>query len=348
MQVLTDIPQSARMAPSELTAIFSSLSSLRVGVIGDFAVDLYFAIDKNSGEYSIETGKAVHWGSRPQASLGGAGNVVANLAALGISGISVFGCTGNDLYGREMRHLFQQVGADTHSLLAPAQGWDTCTYIKPMAGPTEENRIDFGTRNTLPDEGFTTLLQNLRNQLPYLDVLIINQQFLSPLVTAERVGKLNTLMALYPNCRFVADLRHHGNAIRGAILKVNTKELAVLRGIDHPDTPSLDWCSEHGRALNEHIQGPVLITRGEQGIAYVDGPDVQVIDGLALTGELDTVGAGDTVVATFSACIGAGVSPAQAIEIANLAAAVTVQKLHQTGTASPDEILALTRLPLAQ
>jgi bifunctional ADP-heptose synthase (sugar kinase/adenylyltransferase) len=53
------------------------------------------------------------------------------------------------------------------------------------------------------------------------------------------------------------------------------------------------------------------------------------------------VGAGDTVVAAFSACIGAGATPAQAIAVANLAAAVTVQKRHQTGTASLPEILNL-------
>lgn len=85
----------------------------------------------------------------------------------------------------------------------------------------------------------------------------------------------------------------------------------------------------------------MLITRGPAGVLYLDDIGMHQVEGLPLQGELDTVGAGDTVVATWAACIGAGATPAQALEVANLAAAVTVQKLAQTGTASLPEILAL-------
>jgi bifunctional ADP-heptose synthase (sugar kinase/adenylyltransferase) len=74
---------------------------------------------------------------------------------------------------------------------------------------------------------------------------------------------------------------------------------------------------------------------------YLDDHEMQAVDGLPLRGELDTVGAGDTVVATWAACVGAGASPAEAVQIANMAAAVTVQKINQTGTASLPEILNL-------
>jgi phosphoglycolate phosphatase-like HAD superfamily hydrolase len=63
------------------------------------------------------------------------------------------------------------------------------------------------------------------------------------------------------------------------------------------------------------------------------------VPGIQLLKKLDTVGAGDTVTSALALCLGAGVRPVEAAEFANFAAAVTVQKLFQTGTASGPEIL---------
>ncbi|GAB3492368.1 hypothetical protein GCM10027341_06420 [Spirosoma knui] len=324
--------------------MFDRIVDVKVGVIGDFALDLYYSIQTQTGEYSIETGEEVHWGSQPKASLGAAGNVVQNLAALGIRQIHVFGCVGNDLYGREMQALFQQAGVQTQHLLTPVSGWDTCVYTKPMQGNRELNRIDFGIHNELTDEVFNDLLVGLKQALAHIDVLILNQQFANPLLSEERVAQLNGLIAEFPNVRFVADMRHVGKQIQGAILKVNTAELARFLAQHAPDEPDLNWCLKQGQQFRTLRNGPLVITRGAQGILYLDEHVTEVVDGLHLEGELDTVGAGDTVVAALAACLGAGAEPGQALEIANLAAAVTVQKLRQTGTASPTEILALQRM----
>src|ERR1035438_8569725 len=61
------------------------------------------------------------------------------------------------------------------------------------------------------------------------------------------------------------------------------------------------------------------------------------------TDKIDTVGAGDSVVSGIAACLSIGSPPAEAASFGNLVAGVTVQKLHQTGTATPDEIRALHR-----
>ena len=64
------------------------------------------------------------------------------------------------------------------------------------------------------------------------------------------------------------------------------------------------------------------------------------VPSVAVSGPTDPTGAGDTVVAALSAALVAGASLIEGAEIGNLAARVTVQKLGQTGTASPEEILA--------
>lgn len=319
--------------------LFNRIADLRVGVIGDFALDLYADVNTQTGERSLETGQAVFWGSRVRASLGGAGNVVQNVVALGVRDVRVVGCVGNDLFGREMRHLFGQLGVNTEHLHTPPTGWETCVYAKPLLTGTEANRIDFGTHNDLSDEPFTALLTGLDGLLPRLDLLIVNQQFPNPLLNEARVERLSALLSHYPTVRCVADLRRVGRHLPNALLKVNTAELAHLLNTDLPAQADADWCIRHGRTLSQQRRHPVVITRGEAGILYVDGDQTESVAGLPLRGEIDTVGAGDTVVAAFGTCRAAGAPPDQAIAVANLAAAVTVQKLRQTGTASLGEIL---------
>jgi sugar/nucleoside kinase (ribokinase family) len=56
---------------------------------------------------------------------------------------------------------------------------------------------------------------------------------------------------------------------------------------------------------------------------------------------VDPVGAGDTFISALAACLAAGASPVEAGQVAVLASAVSVCKLHVTGTASPAEILEM-------
>ncbi|MVM31516.1 carbohydrate kinase [Spirosoma sp. HMF4905] len=329
------------MTSTDIKTVFQRFTSLKVGVIGDFAIDLYFTLQTKTGEISLETDLEVFWGSKPRAFLGAAGNVVQNLVALGVSNIQAIGCVGNDLYGREMQYLFRSLGVQTQYLQVLNSDWDTCLYTKPNQSGKEANRIDFGIANKLDEAVFSDVIIGLEQALGELDVLIINQQFANPLLTENRVTMLNALMARFPKVRFLVDMRDVGKLIQRATLKVNTAELAKFLSIESPEHPDLDWCVRQGNLFREQSGGPLLITRGQAGILYLDDYETQLVEGLSLQGELDTVGAGDTVVATWAACIGAGATPQQALTIANLAAAVTVQKLNQTGTASLSEILAL-------
>jgi phosphoglycolate phosphatase-like HAD superfamily hydrolase len=96
---------------------------------------------------------------------------------------------------------------------------------------------------------------------------------------------------------------------------------------------------KYAENLYRQFNKPVFLTRGSRGIITVDADGYHEVPGIQLLKKLDIVGAGDTVTSALALCLGAGVSPAEAAEFANFAAAVTVQKLFQTGTASGPEIL---------
>jgi phosphoglycolate phosphatase-like HAD superfamily hydrolase len=71
-----------------------------------------------------------------------------------------------------------------------------------------------------------------------------------------------------------------------------------------------------------------------------DGADFQYEPGIHILKRTDTVGAGDTIASALAASLSAGATLGEAATFGNLAAAVTVQKLKITGTASPAEIMA--------
>lgn len=333
------------MQAADIKPIFEKFKKLRVGVIGDFAVDFYLYLQKHTGEFSLETNEEVWWGSRPCTALGAAGNVVQNLAALGVGKISTFGAVGDDIFGRELFVLLQEKKVDTTGMSRLGRGWDTCAYTKPVQEDQEQNRLDFGVHNKLPNEDFVKIMDKLGARISELDVLIINQQFAAPLLTEARVSQLNKLIAQYPEVYFLADMRTYGLGLRGATLKVNAAELARLLALEDHENWTTDECISHGKRLAENIEGPILITRAEHGLLHIDGHAIHQCPALSLSGPIDPVGAGDTAVAAFSACMGAKIAIPIALELANLAAAVTVQKLQQTGTASPEEIKHLLTNP---
>lgn len=320
--------------------IFDKIKELKVAVIGDFAVDFYYEIDQNTNEYSVETNKEVHWAKNPKTSLGGAGNVCANLAALGVKSIQPLGIIGNDIFGREMLDLFNKIDADSNNI-SQLSNWNTCTYTKPIDNNIEQSRIDFGTNNECDESDFNHILEKLEKQLPNLDLLIVNQQFPKPLLNEKRIEKLNGIIEKYPNCTIIADLRANGLAIRNSILKVNTDELAKLLNISDLHEKNNSDCEANIIKLSRKIDCEILLTRGEFGIMFYDKKEIFQSDAIKIKAEIDTVGAGDSVVASFATAYQSAASILESLEIANLAASISIQKLKQTGTASLNEILEL-------
>ena len=108
-------------------------------------------------------------------SLGGASNVVANLAALEPRAIQVVGAVGDDLYGRELRRQLDALGVDTTSLVIQRENYDTVTFAKPYLEDREQPRMDFGFCNRRTSVTDEALLAGIRHALEPADALIVNQ-----------------------------------------------------------------------------------------------------------------------------------------------------------------------------
>ena len=332
---------------TRLTELLGQFSNCRVAVWGDFCLDAYWTLDPAASQPSIETGKPTQVVRQQRYALGGAGNVVKNLAALGVQHIAVFGVVGDDLFGREMRRQLVALDVDAAGLLTQDRDWATPVYAKPYVDAEELSRIDFGGFNALAHDVGRNLTDQLAATLSDVQAVIVNQQLDRGINTAGMIERLNEVIARHPRTRFIVDSRHHSDAFAGAILKINAVEAARLTGANQADDdviplPQVQACA---RQLCQRLGQPIFISRSDRGILAYDGQEMTEVPGLQILTPTDPVGAGDTTVAALTACLSLGVSVAEAAELANMAAAVTTAKVQQTGTASPDEILALGAEP---
>src|SRR5262249_54294333 len=109
-------PSAGRAAERavQLTRLVTRLARARVLVIGDLLLDRFIwgAVNRISPEAPVPVVQVTRESAHP----GGAGNVVANLTALGAR-TTVFGWVGRDAAGRTILSLLGRLGADARGVL---------------------------------------------------------------------------------------------------------------------------------------------------------------------------------------------------------------------------------------
>ena len=329
------------MNQQRIKEILARIENVKVAVYGDFCLDAYWMLDPQGSEVSEETGLQARAVRRHYYSLGGASNVVANLAALKPKAIQVIGVVGDDLFGRELRRQFEGLGVDATRLVIQAEHFDTVTFGKPYLEDREEARIDFGFFNRRDAATDRALLDGIRQALQTADAIIVNQQVPGSIANEDFINRANELFREHPDKVVLLDSRHYGDKFKHVYRKTNDREAARLNGVQvgREEVLPLADVRRYAQDLYQQFHKPVFLTRGPRGLLVVDGNGLHEVPGIQLLKKLDPVGAGDTVTGALALCLGAGIAPAQAAEFANFAAAVTVQKLFQTGTAGGQEIL---------
>jgi bifunctional ADP-heptose synthase (sugar kinase/adenylyltransferase) len=333
-----------------LEELLGKFRGARVAVIGDYCLDAYWDIDPDLAGVSHETGKPTRPVREQSYSLGGAGNVVSNLAALGIDGICAVGVVCRDLFGAEMSRLLAGTGADTSGMILQETDWCTPVYGKVYIRGEEQNRIDFGVCSRMQPETERNLLQALENVLPSVHAVVVNQQLDRGIHSKAVIAGINRLVEAYPEKLFLVDSRDRNDCFQRVIHRMNAHEAARVCGKHVPVT--IPVSEAEARRFAQKIEAgsrrPAFVSLGAAGSLVCRQGRVQVIPGIPTGGEIDPVGAGDAADSALACALAVGADPLEAAELANLAAAVTVSKLRRTGTATPEEILRIylqTRAP---
>ena len=320
--------------------MLSAAKDKTIILIGDFCLDVYFHIDSADFEPSLETGFDVRRVNTLKDSLGGAGNVCANLCALGAGRVIPIGVVGRDMFGYELQRLLASFPAVKDGLAVQEEGWTTPAYMKPIVDGREMERIDTGLRNRADTTVVQKLLSDIERTIKSADAVIINQQLEDSVYTPEFVCGLNRMARENPDVPFIVDSRTMQSAFNGMWHKLNTHEIAAELGMELDPMHSFlaaDDLKDMMRKYSGKTGDPVVVSRGEYGAMAYDGRFFSA-EGLSLLSELDTVGAGDSFLSGFTLSLTCGIPVGEALHIGNSVSGVTIQKLHQTGTCSPEEL----------
>ena len=328
------------MRREQLEEVLRGLASARIAVVGDFFLDKYLEIDPALTEISLETGLEARQVVAVRCQPGGAGNVAANLCALGVGRVECIGVIGDDGEGFELRRALRGIGAETEHLIARPDRF-TPSYCKPMVrspgGEVRElERFDTKNREPMPGEVEADLLARLRAMAPQLAGIVVQDQVQEPecgVVTTRVREALADLMAAHPSLRGLVDSRTRVGMFRGLIPKCNEREAcAAVRPVASAGgEPEAIRCAA---ALSGKVGAPVFLTMGSEGAAVVAAEQAQRVPTARLEGPLDIVGAGDSAAAGIIAALCSGASLSEAAIIGNIVASVTIQQIGTTGSAT--------------
>ena len=319
---------------TDLAARIEDLAGVRVVVAGDVMLDrfLYGAVERISPEGPIPVLRV----EREAAMLGGAGNVLRNLAALGAA-VEFLAVVGDDAAGREVQALAQEAaGAGCHLLVEA--GRPTTIKERYIAAGQQLLRADRDPDGAIGAGTATALVAAATAALEGAGALVLSDY-------GKGVLEPETLAALIAaataaGCPVVVDPKGRDYGVyRGATLVTpNRRELEEASGL--PTSSDQEAALAAQEIIDSCGIETVLATRGSDGLTLL-GPGGKGKH-LHLPAEarevFDVSGAGDTVAAAVAAALAAGLGLEDAARLANVAAGIVVGKLG-TAVVHPEELL---------
>jgi rfaE bifunctional protein kinase chain/domain len=342
--IADSVPRLKRLIPR--------LRGKRIGVLGDLMLDRY--LWGTASRLSPEAAVPIVDFAEQSECLGGAGNVAANIVALGAR-VEAFGVIGNDEPGRALQNCLRAAGIADKGVLADSK---RITTIKTriIARHQQVVRVDRERRESLRPETQEKLLHLLFAALKRLDALVLSD-YDKGLITDDFADRVLSAAHQLKVPVFVKPKTSRLYAYRGArAIVCNAKEAGFYVTRSLADEKSVE---EAGRALLAHFGcGAVVITRGEKGMSVFEETSPRHLHIPATSFEVtyarvgqagiergatgrqvfDVTGAGDTVLSVLSLATAAGAPLADAALLANIAAGVVVGKLG-TASVSPQELL---------
>lgn len=345
------------MSPSaKLEKLVARLAGRRIGVVGDLMLDHY--LWGNATRLSPEAAVPVVDFVSETKRLGGAGNVAANLAALGAD-VTLLGITGADEASRDLHRCLSTLGMTTKGLFADTKRLTT-VKTRIIARHQQVVRVDREQRDALAGQLEQSLIRRIKSMLPKFDALVISD-YDKGVVTDALADRV------LDECRrtglpvLVKPKTTRLFAYRGAtVIVCNKKEAGFFVTQQLTDDKSVE---EAGRALLAHFgSAAVVITLGEQGMSlfeeasprhfHVPATSFEVsyarvgLRGMDRGAEgrqvFDVTGAGDTVLSVLALAAAAKAQLSDAVVLANAAAGVVVGKLG-TASVTPAELRAALR-----
>jgi D-beta-D-heptose 7-phosphate kinase / D-beta-D-heptose 1-phosphate adenosyltransferase len=337
-------------AQISIFALLENLHHARVLCIGDVILDHfhYGSVDRVSPEAPIPVLKL----ERKVTMLGGAGNVVRNLAGLGAQ-VNFISVIGKDPEGSEIKRLIREEGL-VDMLLVDNGARQTSVKTRYLADGQQVLRTDHETIFTLSHNIEEKLIAKAVKAMKSCDAVILSD-YAKGALTDKTIVELIKAAKVGSKVVIVDPKGGDYGRYRGAdIITPNLRELFEATGMPTDSDEEVTLAAQS--LIEMYSFGAVLATRSmdgmtllkkDGGLSHLRAESIDVFD---------VSGAGDTVVATLAAAISAGADIEDAARLANVAAGIVVGKvgtavvftkdfltelLHQDQISSEAKILGL-------
>ena len=271
---------------------------------------------------------------------GGGANAIYNLAALDVDVFPV-GIVGDDEPGRMLLKAFRQKKIPTTGILK-VKGRETVTKTRILAGHTHSSRqqvvrIDREPHDGLDHKIVRELVWHAQDYLRAADALLISDYGYGA-ATPKIWRAIRSTIKRRDEIPVTLDSRYRMTEYSGVTAATpNEPEVeAALRMRIGDDRERLFAAGKD--LLGKMKLDALVITRGRDGMACFTRKEKPVEIPIHGSDEVaDVTGAGDTVIATFTAALAAGADAEDAARLANMAGGIVVTK-RGTATVSSDEL----------
>ncbi len=305
-------------------------------VIGDIMLDrfTYGKVERISPEAPVPIFRYDH----EKEMLGGAGNVVANITALGCR-CDFLGVIGNDPEGRKISELLKAIGV--HSHLLRVSDYPTIVKARLIAGNNHLLRVDHEDKLPIMENVLARLRSILVKAVKAADVVLLSD-YNKGILTRETTQLIIGICRKYGKPVIADPKGMDYSKYRGAtLIKPNLKEFGEATGRKyHPARPDFHEKVTEGalELMNRFDIANLIVTLSEYGMLHISRKDGVINHIFTEAREVyDVSGAGDTTLAVLGLAIGAGMRIKRAMALANKASGIVVGKLG-TATVSYEEL----------
>ncbi|HZZ79103.1 MAG TPA: bifunctional heptose 7-phosphate kinase/heptose 1-phosphate adenyltransferase, partial [Gemmataceae bacterium] len=322
----------------DLIDLVQNLGSPRVLVVGDAMMDRYIWGDAE--RISQEAPVILMRAERREERLGGASSVATMLRALGAK-VMLAGIVGNDHDGGRIRQMLTDLGIDHEAVITDVNRPSTVKerYVgrAQHRHPQQMMRVDYEDRRSISEQIRNQIMSVVNNQLKKCDVVLISDydkgvctpSLLSAVISAARACGVRVLADPIRGHDY---RKYHGcSAITPNRLEAGLATNRILNSMEEVWQSAVD--------LQEKLDlEAAIITLDKDGMA------LRHRDGRAKhfptrpRDVYDITGAGDMVMSMLAVAMAAGADYEQAIQLANVAGGLEVEKIG-VATVTRDEIM---------
>lgn len=330
--------------PEQLVQLLTGWQPHRIVVAGDFMLDryVYGNADRLSPDASVPVLAAQDSEHHP----GGAAGLCLDLSALGCR-VACVGVIGRDAAGNDVRNALADVGCDVKGLIAVADRRTTVKHnfvgLAQHRHPQKMFRLDEESTEPLASKTFEAMMTRCRQLVGRAAVLCL-EDYGKGVVTGPFCRKLIALArrAKVPVLVDPAPLDDYGKYRGATCITPNRTEAALATGTPFPLTKQRSRLVRMAERLREDLRlSAIVLTLDRQGLLLAEKGWKPTIAPTQARSVYDVSGAGDMVLAMLAAARANGAPWPAAVELANIAAGLEVERFGAVPVELDEVLLAL-------